>query len=174
MTYPPFTFGNQSGSVAASELDDNFNAALNASAVALTVKGNSTGSTANAGDVDMPTLYGMLKSAIPWEFTAFVGGTPGNSWQVGRYQPTTGLSIVQASCLASAGVAATASTTFVLSKNGSNIGTITFAIGGTAGTIAISGTPVAVAIGDKIVITSPGTADATLADINFTLGGVRT
>lgn len=173
MAYPPHTFSNQSGNVPASQIDDNFAAALEASAAAGTVKANLGGSTAPAVDTTMAALYGALKSVIPWEWAVFVGGTPGNSWQIGRYQPSTALSIAVANCYASSGVAATAATAFNLSQNGSNIGTITFGIGATTGTFSISGSPVSVAVGDKLTITAPATADVTLADINFTIGGKR-
>lgn len=71
---------------------------------------------------------------------------------------------------ASAGTAATASTVFAISKNGTSIGSITFAISGSVGTFATSGgAAVSFAAGDVLAITGPSTADATLKDISILL-----
>jgi hypothetical protein len=67
-------------------------------------------------------------------------------------------------------IAATASTVFTLKKNGSSIGTATFAISGTVPTFSF-GSAVTFAVGDVLTITAPATPDATLADISFDLLG---
>lgn len=69
---------------------------------------------------------------------------------------------------ASAIVAATASTTITLRKNGTSIGTIVFGIGGTVATVTIA-TAVSFVADDIFTITAPSTADATLADVLLTL-----
>jgi len=69
-----------------------------------------------------------------------------------------------------AGVAATASAVFNISKNGTNFGTMTFAIGGTVPTF-VAAVPPAFAAGDYLKIVGPATADATLADIGFVFAG---
>ena len=75
---------------------------------------------------------------------------------------------------AKAGTAATGSTAFDVQKNGSSIGTITFASSGTSATFTTSGGAAqSLAAGDILSIIAPGTADATLADIGFVLAGTR-
>lgn len=63
--------------------------------------------------------------------------------------------------------AATASAVFTITKNGTQIGTVTFAAGSTTGTISISA-DVSFAVGDRIMVVAPSTVDSTLADIDFT------
>ncbi len=70
---------------------------------------------------------------------------------------------------AKAGVAATAPATFTVNKNGSSIGTFAFAASGTTGTF--SGAGATFAAGDVISVVAPGTQDATLANIAFTIAG---
>jgi hypothetical protein len=76
-------------------------------------------------------------------------------------------SIVQANCFAKALIAATGSTTFIIRRGGTQIGTVVFAAAATLGTVTI--TSAAVAIGDYVTIEGPATADATLANISFLL-----
>ena len=71
------------------------------------------------------------------------------------------------SSVAVAGTAATGSTVFTISKNGSSIGTITFAISGTTGTF--SGAGGSFTSGDLLQVTAPSSQDTTLADIGITL-----
>jgi hypothetical protein len=68
---------------------------------------------------------------------------------------------------AKAAVAATASTTYTLKKNGTSIGTIVFAAAGTNGTFTVTQT--AFAAGDVLTLDGPATADTTLADVAITL-----
>ncbi|MGP9819170.1 hypothetical protein ACTZWW_04065 [Salinarimonas sp. NSM] len=63
--------------------------------------------------------------------------------------------------------AATASTVFSVRKNGVQFGTITFAVGATAGTFAATETTFAP--GDVISVRGPDIPDATLADVSVTL-----
>jgi len=72
---------------------------------------------------------------------------------------------------AEAKTAATGQAAFTLKKNTSSIGTITFSAS-TTGMISFTAT-VSFAIGDKLVIEAPGTADTTLADISISLKGTR-
>lgn len=70
---------------------------------------------------------------------------------------------------AKASTAATASSVFTVYKNGSSIGTFTFAASGSTATF--SGAGGAVAAGDLLTIVAPGSQDATLANIAFTISG---
>lgn len=69
-----------------------------------------------------------------------------------------------------AAVAATASTTFTIAKNGVNFGTMGYAIGATVPTFTAA-TPPTFAIGDILMVTAPASADATLSDVGFILSG---
>jgi len=73
-----------------------------------------------------------------------------------------------AGSLAKAGVAATASTVFTIAQNGSSVATVTFAIAGTTGTFS-NQAAIAIATGDVMTITAPGSADATLANVAITI-----
>jgi hypothetical protein len=68
--------------------------------------------------------------------------------------------------------AATASTVFTISQNGTSVGSITFSSGGTTGTFSTTAA-VSLSIGDFLEITAPGTADATAAGLSLTLLGTR-
>ena len=74
---------------------------------------------------------------------------------------------------ASAGTAATGSTTYFLQKNGVQFGTVLWSASGTIG--AISGASGAtLAPGDVLSVVAPDPVDPTLADISITLQGYRT
>lgn len=74
-----------------------------------------------------------------------------------------------------AGVAATGSTVFNVTKNGASIGTLTWAPAGTVPAFATSGgLSQSFAIGDIMKIVAASAPDATLADITITLLGTRT
>lgn len=66
--------------------------------------------------------------------------------------------------LARARVAATASTVFVVKRNGTQVATVTFAAGATVGMWSAA---VAWADGDFATVEAPATPDATLADITI-------
>lgn len=71
-------------------------------------------------------------------------------------------------------VAATATTVITIQKNGSSVGSITFAAAGTTGVFASSGgASVSFAAGDMLSFVNQATADATLASIGTSLYGVR-
>ena len=70
--------------------------------------------------------------------------------------------------IAKAGTAATGSTVFTLKKNGTQIGTMTFAASGTTATFSFA-SAASFTIGDIIDLVAPSTQDATLADISVTL-----
>jgi hypothetical protein len=77
-----------------------------------------------------------------------------------------------AGSVAKAGTTATGSAQFVITKNSSNVGTITFAAGSGVATMTSSGgAPVVLASGDILNIYAPAVADATLADVTYILVG---
>ena len=69
---------------------------------------------------------------------------------------------------ASSDTAATAQTVLTLLKNGSSVGTVTFAAGGTSGVYAVA-SDVTIVSGDKFGIQNQGTADVTLADVHLSI-----
>lgn len=97
--------------------------------------------------------------------SGFCSGKPAASEVVaGAIFPVAG-TIVAGSCVAKATVAATASTVFTIAKDGTTVGTITFAAGATLGTISISSG--AITALQNVTITAPATPDANLANISF-------
>lgn len=120
------------------------------------------------------TLYGTVSQ--PFDLIGFYPGVPTASAKVLRVPAARAITFPAnfSGSYATASAAATASTAFDVQKNGTTIGTITFAIAATTGTFTTtSGTSKAFAAGDVLMIVSPGTADATLADIGITLTGTR-
>jgi hypothetical protein len=110
----------------------------------------------------------------PYLLCGFYPGKPDASALVGFHDFT--LAVAFPSSLtgskAKAKVAATAQTDFDIQKNGASVGTIRFAGSGTvASFIAAAGSTFAA--GDDITVIAPGTPDATLSDITFTLMGTR-
>ncbi|NQY56860.1 MAG: hypothetical protein HRT86_10335 [Ilumatobacteraceae bacterium] len=67
-------------------------------------------------------------------------------------------------------VVSTAAATIDIKKNGSNVGTINFALGASTATFTFA-TLTSFAAGDRLSFVGQGTADATLADISFTIRG---
>lgn len=70
----------------------------------------------------------------------------------------------------SAGTAATASATFKIEKNGTQVGTMVFAASATAATFTMA-SATSFAAGDVLLILAPNPADATLANLAWTLSG---
>lgn len=115
-----------------------------------------------------------VPGAVPYDIGAFCAGAPGVSEVLLRFVATRAFTLPSslADSQVKAGAAATASTDFDVQKNGSSIGTISFAASGTSATFTFS-SPVAFAAGDILSIVAPASQDATLADISFTLAGSR-
>jgi len=130
--------------------------------------------------VDEAAEYVWLGSAwarasAPVDLATAVMGTPSASEVLLRYVFTRAVTFPDefAGSQASAGTAAAASTVFLVKKNGSTVGTVTFAISGTTGVFATTGTTVVMAAGDVLELQAPSSPDATLANIGFTFVGVR-
>ena len=108
------------------------------------------------------------------ELTLFSAAAPGNAAIMGRWAIAHDLSFAAnfSGSNVNAGTAATASTVLTVKKNGSSVGTLTFAISGTVPTMSCSAWTVAP--DDIITIENQATADATLALISITLISSRT
>jgi hypothetical protein len=125
--------------------------------------------SALSSTADMPLVKGARKSFVtafqlakPTASQIITSRIPGGIWSipVGITEGT-----------ASSDVAATASTTFNITKvtatgTSTTIGTIVFAAAGKSGTVSITTAAVGAAT-DKIRIIAPATADSTLASIDF-------
>lgn len=115
------------------------------------------------------------KASAPVDMGTFVSGSPSASEVVLRYVFARSVTFADefAGSVASAGTAATASTVFIVKKNGSTVGTVTFSASGTTGVFATTGTTVSFAAGDVLELQAPSSPDSTLANVSFTLAGVR-
>lgn len=105
-----------------------------------------------------------------YDISQFTTGAPGSSAVVFAYVATRAMTFpinFTASQMV-AKTAATASTIFTLKKNGSTIGTATFAIAGTVPTFSVVAVTT-LAAGDLLEITAPASADGTLASLRTTL-----
>lgn len=111
--------------------------------------------------------FNTLRASRPRGLSSFCSGKPSASEVVGSGIAPYAITLSQANSSAIAQVAATASTVFTLKRNGTTIGTITFAAAATAGSISLSST--AVTLGQVVTVHAPASADATLADIAFLL-----
>lgn len=112
------------------------------------------------------------KPTIPYDIAFSVYEKPANSEVVLRFRASRSYTLAgdQTSGQAKSGVAATGSTVFTVAKNGTQIGTVTFTAGNVTGTINV--TESVFAVGDLLSVTAPATADATLADTDFTFNAV--
>lgn len=115
-----------------------------------------------------------VAAGVPYDLATFYPGVPGNSQLLARIKLARAVTfpINLTGSLADARVAATASTTVTLKKNGSSIGTLVWAASGTSGAFTFAAA-VSFAAGDVLTLEGPATADVTLADISITLIGTR-
>lgn len=120
--------------------------------------------------------YDASWASPPIDISAFYPGAPTASAKILRIPVARAVTFPAnfSGSYAKAGTAATGSTAFDVQKNGGSIGTITFDAAGSSATFTTSGgTAQTLAAGDVLAIIAPGSADATLADIGFTLAGTR-
>jgi hypothetical protein len=110
----------------------------------------------------------------PYDVGSFIEAAPTASQVVLRH--VFARSVVFAAGLApsqgKAGTAATGSTTFTIKKNGSSVGSFNFASSAMTATFSMA-SQTTFAAGDVMTVEAPGTPDATLAMITFTLAGTR-
>lgn len=129
---------------------------------------------AGATTVNNEPLYELVFAAYvpPVRYVtigAAVSGRPADN-QVILIPVTRGLTLAvdATGSQASAAVAATAQTDITIGRNGSSIGTVRFAAGGTTASF-ISIVETVFVAGDRLSFVFPATADATLADIGIAL-----
>lgn len=117
----------------------------------------------SAGDEEEPYVVG-----------AMYNGAPSASLVVARHVFALAVDFVT-DLVGSQGFAdtvATADTDFDVQKNGVSVGTVTFGTGSASATFALAG-GASFAAGDVLTIVAPASPDSTLADITFSLLGVR-
>lgn len=107
-----------------------------------------------------------------YHMAGFLSGLPSNGEIVMRLPMVIDLTLAVnlSGSRGSASVAATASTTYVIAQNGTQIGTMVFAIGATTASF-VAAAAVTLAAGDILSVTAPATADATLANVGFIIVG---
>lgn len=109
-------------------------------------------------------------TGLPNDISGSCFGVPGASQVDVRY--TTGRAFTipanLAGSIVAAKTAATASAVWSLQKNGTTVATFTFAAGGTTATLS-NQAAIVFNVGDKLQTLAPATADATLADVDFTI-----
>ena len=110
-----------------------------------------------------------LKARKP-KFLGTFGGTPGASAVVFAFLANEALSFPasMAGSVIKAKTAATAQADFDLQKNGISVGTVRFAAAGTVASY-VSISAFTMTSGDHLELVAPGSPDATLADLFFTL-----
>ena len=110
-----------------------------------------------------------------YDIAGFADGVPGNAQIMLRLPMIRAVTfdVNMAGSAGAASIAATASTTFNIAKNGTNFGTMVFALGATTASF-VAAVPPAFAAGDVLSVTGPATADATLANVGFILAGSAT
>lgn len=129
------------------------------------ISASNTAEDSGIADTDV-----MLISDSRYDLQTFFAGSPTSSQLIVRFLAVRALtlptSLTGSACYA--GVAATASTTFDIQKNGVSVGSLNFAAAAQTATFTFA-SPVTLAATDRLDIIAPGSADATLADITFAL-----
>jgi hypothetical protein len=116
-----------------------------------------------AGRTDAPPRYLYLAGSVmipsagttPWVWT--FAGTSAGTIEAGA-----------SGSVATCETAATSDVVAVLCHNGTSIGTLTYAAGSATGGFTVA-SPVSLAVGDRVYLTFPSPADATLAGVSVTM-----
>jgi hypothetical protein len=124
-----------------------------------------------------PTMRALTAAdlpAQPFDVTAFYPGVPGASAIVTRVPVARAVTFPAGltGSIAKSRVAAAAQKVFDVQKNGTSVGSITFAAAATSATFTAA-SAITLAAGDVLAIIAPATADTTLADVGIVLAGVR-
>ena len=147
-------------------------------ASAVTYTGANAGSpTVTNVEAALAILFSLVGTAPPpYDLGTYVAGLPDAGgtvlhWNAVRaFTLPSGLSGSYARCR----VNATSSAVFTIYKNGSSIGTITFAAGSPGNGVISFSSSQSFAIGDQLRIVAPASQDATLAGVSISLKGTRT
>lgn len=120
-----------------------------------------------------PTWQAGGGGPTPYDIGGMVSDMPAASAIVLNHVAVRTISFADdfAGSFAVAQIAATASTVFVVNRNGAPIGTITFAAAATTGTFVTTLAAESLTPGQVLTVVAPVTPDATLADIAITFFG---
>lgn len=120
------------------------------------------------------TWVTSVDSAQPYDIHCTFNGSPDNSLVLIRaiIPRTTVFPSGLTGSYAKSEVAATATATFPILKNGASIGSINWGAGATLATFTFS-SPQTFSAGDVLKVVAPSTMDVTLADLGITLVGTR-
>jgi hypothetical protein len=132
--------------------------------------------TAKSGNtLTLLNSAGQAAITYPYDISLYWAGILAANTKLTRFVFDRAISFAVnlAGSIANAGTAATASVSITIAKNGTSIGSLTFAAGATSGAFSVAAAT-NFAIGDLLTLVGPGAADATLADISVTLTGTRT
>lgn len=136
-----------------------------------------TGPTSISSYEDHRTMLTATYASFPYDVIVYVSSMPTASQTLVKYKLTRAVDFnadFAGSTSADADVAATTTATFSIKKNGTEVGTATYAAAGLAATFASTGgTAVSFAAGDVLSIVAPSPADSTLSGISIDLKGMR-
>jgi hypothetical protein len=122
-------------------------------------------------------LLALAASAVGglYDMGLFIPGQPAATALVFQFAFPRGVSFPAnlAGSTARAATAASSTAAFTLRRNGVNIGGVSFAAGSATGSFTLAG-GAGFAPGDLLELLAPSPQDAALADISFTLVGMRT
>ena len=126
--------------------------------------------TANGG-IDL--ALGQPVTGIPYDIASGVSGPIGASQYVAYFLSPRSINIPAnfSGSLASVLTSFTSAATFTIYHNGTSVGTISFAAGGTTGTFS-TGSGFTLNPGDSLTIQAPSTADATAANLSIIIDAV--
>lgn len=108
-------------------------------------------------------------TGVPYDIGGSCFGAPGASAAVTRFiAPRTMTIAASSATTAYCDTPSTGAVTLSIKKNGSQVGTVSFAAGANTGTVSIA-SPVTLAVGDRLTIVAPATPDATFGDFEISL-----
>jgi hypothetical protein len=124
----------------------------------------------DGSNVEQPASSG---GSAPFDVGTSFGGAPSSSEIIMQFIFTRSVTFPSglATSQSKAGTASTGTATFTITQNASAVGEMVFDTSDTA-TFTMA-TDTTFAVGDILEITAPSSADSTLADLVFTLAGVR-
>lgn len=109
-------------------------------------------------------------TTVPYDMAFFVAGSPDTPSRLLGAFPVTRSVFIESTAsthVAVAEVGPAAETVYIIKKNGTNVGTVTFAAAATTGTVAFSA-DVSLVAGDIFKLVAPVTPDTTIADMAVT------
>lgn len=149
---------------------------VDAAVVLINFEGDGVTVTQTASGQILVTIPGATGGAVDYDVSTYIADKRPSGAVAFRHNFTKAVNFAANFALSDsdAVVAATASAVFLIKKNGTQVGTLTFAAAGTSGTFASTGgLAVSYVAGDILEITAPTPQDATLSGVSITLAGVR-